>query len=173
MFQNVLVNVYNLLLCAEWLERNFECVHTIPANPQNGENVADRPPVHTKMAIFCRQILKKVDFETSSCEHWKMMKQNIFQRFLNETYRFLGCRYISLASKSWNEFFTVIFRTVFKLFRHRLNASSNFATVTFFTVFKMCRHCVHVVFSCFAIALLLDFHKSSIFSRLQRILCFN
>ena len=37
------------------------------------------------------------------------------------------------------------FPTVFKLFRHRVNASSNFATVTFFTVFKMCRHRVNAV----------------------------
>ena len=51
-----------------------------------------------------------------------------------------GTFLISLASKSCNEFFTVIIPTVFKLFRHSLNASSNFASVTFFTVFEMCRH---------------------------------
>ena len=74
-----------------------------------------------------------------------MIKKSIFQCFWNETDRFLECMYISLASKSCNEFFTVKFRTVFKLFRYRVNASSNFATVTFFTVFKMCRHRVNAV----------------------------
>ena len=50
-----------------------------------------------------------------------------------------------MASKSCNDFFSVKFRNVFKLFLHRVNASSNFATVTFFTVFKMCRHRVNAV----------------------------
>ena len=50
-----------------------------------------------------------------------------------------------MASKSCKEFFTVKSRTVFKLLRHRVNASSNSATVTFFTVFKMCRHRVNAV----------------------------
>ena len=50
-----------------------------------------------------------------------------------------------MASKSCKEFPTVKSRTVFKLFRHRVNASSNSATVTFFTVFKMCRHRVNAV----------------------------
>ena len=27
------------------------------------KNVTDRPPVHTKTAHFCRQVLKTVDFE--------------------------------------------------------------------------------------------------------------
>ena len=60
--------------------------------------------------------------------------RTFFRRLWNETDRFLGCRYTSLISKSCNEFFTVKFPTVFKLFQHRVNASSNFATVTFFTV---------------------------------------
>ena len=50
-----------------------------------------------------------------------------------------------MASKSCKEFLTVKSRTVFKLFWHRVNASSNLATVTFFTVFKMCRHRVNAV----------------------------
>ena len=50
-----------------------------------------------------------------------------------------------MASKSRKEFLIVKFRSVFKLFRHRVNASSNSATVTFFTVFKMCRHRVNAV----------------------------
>ena len=50
-----------------------------------------------------------------------------------------------MASKSINELFTGKFPTVFKLFRHRVNASSNFATGTFFIVFKMCRHRVNAV----------------------------
>ena len=33
--------------------------------------------------------------------------------------------------KSCKEFLTVKFPIIFKLFRHRVNASSNFATVTF------------------------------------------
>ena len=53
-----------------------------------------------------------------------------------------------MASKSCKEFLTVKSRTVFKLFRHRVNASSNSATVTFFTVFKMCQHCVNAVLVC-------------------------
>ena len=74
-----------------------------------------------------------------------MIKTNIFQCFCNETDRFLECTYISLASKSCNEFFTVKFPTVFKLFRYRVNATSSFAAVTFLTVFKMCRHRVNAV----------------------------
>ena len=50
-----------------------------------------------------------------------------------------------MASKSCKEFLTVIPRTVFKLFRHRVNASSNSAIVTFFTVFKMCQHRLEAV----------------------------
>ena len=41
--------------------------------------------------------------------------------------------------------FTINFPTVFKLCRHRVNASSNLAPVTFFTVFKMCWHRVNAV----------------------------
>ena len=40
-----------------------------------------------------------------------------------------------MASKSCKEFLTFKFPTVFKLFRHRVNASSNSATVKFFAVF--------------------------------------
>ena len=40
-----------------------------------------------------------------------------------------------MASKSCKEFLTVKSRTVFKLFRHRVKASSNSTTVTFFIVF--------------------------------------
>ena len=50
-----------------------------------------------------------------------------------------------MASKSCKEFLTVKFHIVFKLFRYRVNASSNFATVTFFIVFKMCWHRVNAV----------------------------
>ena len=50
-----------------------------------------------------------------------------------------------MASKYCKEFLTVKFHTVFKLFRYRVNASSNCAAVTFFTVFKMCRHRVNAV----------------------------
>ena len=50
-----------------------------------------------------------------------------------------------MASKSCKEFFTFKFRTVFKLFRHHVNARSNSATVTFFNVFKMCWHRVNAV----------------------------
>ena len=64
---------------------------------------------------------------------------------LEETERFLGFRYTSLASQSCNELFTGKFSTFFKLFQHRVNASSNFATVTFFIVFKMCRLRVNAV----------------------------
>ena len=42
-----------------------DCVHTIPAHFESGEkakNVTDRPPVHTKTAHFCWQILKTVGF---------------------------------------------------------------------------------------------------------------
>ena len=70
--------------------------------------------------------------KTASHEHFKMMKTEQFRRFWNETDRLLMCRYNFYASKSYNEFFTVKFSTVFTLFRHRLNASSKFATVTFF-----------------------------------------
>ena len=37
------------------------------------KNVTDRPPVHTKTALFCRQILKTVDFknETITSTLWK------------------------------------------------------------------------------------------------------
>ena len=73
-----------------------------------------------------------------------MNKKNSFRCFWNETDRFLECRYISLASKSCNEFFTVKFPTVFKFFRYRVNASSNFATVTFFTFSK----CAGIVCEC-------------------------
>ena len=50
-----------------------------------------------------------------------------------------------MALKSCKGFFAVKFRTVFRLFRHRVNASSNSATVKLFTVFKMCRHRVKAV----------------------------
>ena len=50
-----------------------------------------------------------------------------------------------MASKSFKEFLTVKSRIVFKLFRYRVNSSSNFAAVTFFTVFKMCQHRVNAV----------------------------
>ena len=78
------------------------------------KNSTDRPSVHTKTAHFCRQILKTVDFEDGTLtgkfrkRHrvniWKWRKQNIFSRFWNDTDRFLGCRYTSLASKPCNEF---------------------------------------------------------------------
>ena len=112
-------------------------------------------PFTRKRHIFCRQILKTVDFEnrTLTGTFWKRhrvntrkwCKQNIFRCFWNENGRFLECRFISLASKSYKEFYSVIFPTVFKLLRHRVNASSNSATVTFFIVFKMCRHRVNTV----------------------------
>ena len=112
-------------------------------------------PFARKRHIFCRQISKTVDFENGALTGINLKKhrvntrqwwkQNIFRRFWIETGRFLGCRHISLASKSCNESFSVKFPTVFKLCRYRLNASSNFATVTVFTVFKMCRHRVNAI----------------------------
>ena len=114
------------------------------------KDVTDRLRVHTKTAHFLPADLDNGRFEigTLTGTFWKrhrvstqkIIKKNISQCFWNETDRFLECRYISLASKSCNEFFTVRFPTVFTLFRYRVNASSNFATVTFFTVFKMCWH---------------------------------
>ena len=53
-----------------------------------------------------------------------------------------------MASKPCSQSCTVSFPNVFKLFRHRVNASSNFAAVTFLTVFRMCWHRVNVVFVC-------------------------
>ena len=78
-------------------------------------------------------------FETASCEHSTMMKSEHFSTLLDRDrsiLSFSGCRYITLASKSCNEFFTIKFPTVFKLCRDRVNASSNFATVTFFHRFQ-------------------------------------
>ena len=108
--------------------------------------MTDRPPVHTKTAHFCRQILKTIDFGIGALTgtFWKryrvstqkMIKKNIFQCFRNETDRFLECRYISLASKYCNEYFTVRFPTAFKLLRYHVSASSNLATVTFFHRFQ-------------------------------------
>ena len=59
----------------------LDCVHTMPEHFENGEKIADRPPVHTKTAYLCRQISKTIDFEkrnpnrhileTASCEHSK------------------------------------------------------------------------------------------------------
>ena len=96
------------------------------------KNMTDRPPVHTKTAHFCRQIYKTVDFEigTLTGTFWKrhrvstqkLIKKNIFQCFCNETDRFLECRCISLGSKSYDEFFTVRFPTVFKMCRHHVKA---------------------------------------------------
>ena len=97
------------------------------------EDVADKPPVHTKTAYYLPADFENGRFwkrnsnrhilETASCEHSKMIKKNIFQCFWNETDEFLECRYISLASKSCNEFLTVKFPTVFKLFRYLVYAS--------------------------------------------------
>ena len=52
------------------------------------KNSTDKPPVHTKTAHFCRQILKTVDFENGalngtfwkrqSCKHLKMAKEEHF-----------------------------------------------------------------------------------------------
>ena len=54
-------------------------------------------------------------------------------------------------SESYPLLITDSCRHVFKLFRPRVNASSNFATVTFFTVFKMCRHRVNAVLDWFLV----------------------
>ena len=98
--------------------------------------MTDRPPVH-----ICPHILKTVEFEnvaltgtfwTQHCVNTKKNENRTFFDVLNENDKFLGCRYISFASKSCNEFSTVKFSTVFIMCRHRVNASSNFATVTFF-----------------------------------------
>ena len=65
-----------------------------------------------KRHIFCRQILKTVDFENGTLTGINLKqhrKQIIFQRFWIETGRFLVCRYISSASKSRNEFLLSIF----------------------------------------------------------------
>ena len=98
-------------------------------------------PFTWKRHIFCGQILKTVHFETGTligkswkrhCVNtWKRGKQKIFRRFWNETGQFLGCRYTSLASKSYNEFLPSKIPTVFRLFRYQVNASSNFAAITF------------------------------------------
>ena len=74
-----------------------------------------------------------------------MMTKNILQRFWNDTEQFLGRMYVSSASKPCNKFLTIKFPTTFKLFQHRVNASSNFADVAFFTIFKMCQHRVNAV----------------------------
>ena len=98
------------------------------------------------MVEFENRTLNRHILETASCEHSKMVKREHFSTlFWSESDGFLGCRYISLASKSSNEFFTVKFPIVFKLSRHRKSASSNFATVKFFTVFKMCWYYVNAV----------------------------
>ena len=83
------------------------------------KDVTDMPPVHTKTSHFCRQISKTVGIKngTLTGTFWqrhcvntrKWCKQNIFWRFWNENDRFLGCRYISLTSKSYKEFLTVKF----------------------------------------------------------------
>ena len=93
-------------------------------------------PFTRKRHIFCRQILKTVDFENGTLtgtfwkrhrvNTWKRWKRNIFRRFQNEADRFLRSRYISFASNSWgdcNKLVNVKFPTVFKLCRYRVNAS--------------------------------------------------
>ena len=60
----------------------LDCVHTMPAYFQTGENVTDRPFVHTKAAhfltFFYRQILKTELYprllETASCKYLKIME---------------------------------------------------------------------------------------------------
>ena len=86
----------------------------MPANFENVENVMDRPPIHTKTAHVLLAEFGAVDFENGTLtgaflkQHRvntrKWCKQNISRRCWDETDRFLGCRYISLASKSCNEF---------------------------------------------------------------------
>ena len=44
----------------------LDCVHMMLRYFENGENVTDRPPVHTKTAQFCQQRLKTVDFENGT-----------------------------------------------------------------------------------------------------------
>ena len=34
------------------IREDLDCVHTMPADFENGKNVTDRPPVHTKTAYF-------------------------------------------------------------------------------------------------------------------------
>ena len=87
-------------------------LHTMLAHLENAEKYDGYapPPFHTKTAHFLRPDFENGRFwrrnsnhhilETVSGEFSKMMKTNISRRFLNKTHRFLGFRYISLASKS-------------------------------------------------------------------------
>ena len=106
---------------------------------KTARNVTDRPPVHTKTAHFL-----PADFENGRFENGTLTG-TFWKRHRANTLKFFWFRHTSFASKSCNELFTGKFPTVFKLFWHRVNASSNFATVTFFIVFKMCRHRVNAV----------------------------
>ena len=71
----------------------------MPAHFENGENVTDRPPIHTKTPYFLLADFENGRFrnrnsnqhilKTASREHSKRIKKNIFQCFWNETDRFL------------------------------------------------------------------------------------
>ena len=75
---------------------------------ESGENVTDRPPVHTKMALFCRQILETVDFENGTLigTFWKWYRVNT-QNDENRTYfdgfgtRLIDC--IGVGSFLWRQ----------------------------------------------------------------------
>ena len=82
------------------------------------KNVTDEPPVHASTAHFL-----PADFENDRFENGTLTGKFLKQLRLNETGRFLGCRYISLGSKACGEFFTVKFPTLFKLCRYCVNAS--------------------------------------------------
>ena len=67
---------------------NLECNHTIPAHFENGENITDRSPVHTKTAHFlpldfensrfCKWNSNRHILKTALVEHSKMMKTEHF-----------------------------------------------------------------------------------------------
>ena len=67
------------LIEMSWLQNDrkgvYGCVHTMPAHFEKGKNVTDRPPVHTKMAHFCRQISKTVDFENGTLTGMNFCRQ--------------------------------------------------------------------------------------------------
>ena len=72
--------------------RNLDCVHTMPAHFENGENSTDRPAVHTKTAHFLPADFENGRFrkrnynrhilEMVSCKQLKMMKREHSQTLL-------------------------------------------------------------------------------------------
>ena len=78
---------------------DLDCVHTMPAHFEDGENVMDRPPVHTKTAHFLpadfengrfwKQNSNEHIFETASCEQSKMMKTEHLSTLLERDWSIL------------------------------------------------------------------------------------